>query len=122
MKLHLANYDQQNTFSGYGDGYVMINKVRHEQNLIVLPDRIIEPWPVASVAQLNVAHFDCVLPHKPEIILLGTGTALRFPDYALMAKIIQSGIGFEVMDSQAACRTYNILVEEDRQVAAAIIL
>lgn len=122
MKLHLANFDQQNVFSGYGDGYVMINKVRHESNLIVLPDQMIEQWPVASVADLNVEHFDCVLPHKPEIILLGTGAEIQFPDYSLMAKIIQSGIGFEVMDTQAACRTYNILAEEDRHVAAAIIL
>ncbi|PTN11764.1 Mth938-like domain-containing protein [Nitrosomonas aestuarii] len=122
MKLHLANFGQQNIFSGYGDGYVMINKVRHENNLIVLPDQIMDEWPVESVAQLSVEHFDCILPHKPEIILLGTGEQINFPDYGLMAKIIQSGIGFEVMDTQAACRTYNILVEEDRQVAAAIIL
>ena len=100
----------------------MVNKVRHEQNLIVFPDEIIEQWPVESVAKLNLAHFDSVLPRNPEIILLGTGTQLSFPDYALMAKIIQSGVGFEVMDTQAACRTYNILVEEDRRVAAAIIL
>lgn len=122
MKLHLANFDQQNIFSGYGDGYVMVNKARHDKNLIVLPDRIIKQWPVESVVKLNVEHFDCVLPHKPEIILLGTGSEINFPDYGLMAKIIQSGIGFEVMDTQAACRTYNILVEEGRQVAAAIIL
>ncbi len=122
MKLHLANFGQQNIFSGYGNDYVMINKVRHEKNLIVLPDQIFESWAVESVAALSLEHFDAVLPRKPEIILLGTGNKITFPDYSLMAKIIQSGIGFEVMDTQAACRTYNILVEEDRHVAAAIIL
>ena len=122
MKLHLANFDQQNVFSGYGDGYVTINKVRYENNLIVLPDQIIDEWSVISVTELSVEHFDSALQHKPEIILLGTGTQLTFPDYVLIAKIIQSGTGFEVMDTQAACRTYNILVEEDRRVAAAIIL
>lgn len=122
MKLHQANFDQQNIFSGYGEGYVIINQTRHEENLIVLPDQIIEQWPVESVEQLCQEHFDCLLPHQPEIVLLGTGKYLTFPDHALMAKIIQSGIGIEVMDTQAACRTYNILVEEDRQVAAAIIL
>ena len=122
MKLHLANFDQQNVFSGYGDGYVMINKVRHERTLIVFPDEIIEQWPVESVTALGLEHFDSVLSRNPEIILLGTGTQLSFPDYALMAKIMQTGVGFEVMDTQAACRTYNILVEEDRRVAAAIIL
>ena len=122
MKLHLANFGQQNIFSGYGDGYVMINRIRHDKNLIVMPDQILEEWPVESVEQLNTGHFDCILPYKPEIILLGTGAHINFPDHGLMAKIIQTGIGFEVMDMQAACRTYNILVEEDRQVAAAIII
>ena len=100
----------------------MINKVRHAYNLIVFPDEIIEQWPAQSAAALNLEHFDAVLPRKPEIILLGTGAKLWFPDYSLMAKILQTGIGFEVMDTQAACRTYNILVEEGRHVAAAIIL
>ncbi len=122
MKLHLANFDQQNIFSGYGEGYVAVNKVRYESNLIVLPDRIIDSWPVVSITELSINHFDDVLQHDPEIIILGTGTQQTFPDYALIAKITQSGIGFEVMDTQAACRTYNILVEEDRQVAAAIFL
>ncbi|MBX3630936.1 MAG: Mth938-like domain-containing protein [Nitrosomonas sp.] len=122
MKLHLANFGQNNVFSGYGEGYVMINKIRHEKNLIVFPDQLIEHWPVASVSELNLEHFDNVLSRKPEIILLGTGTQIRFPDYSLIARITQTRIGFEVMDTQAACRTYNILVEEGRQVAAAIIL
>jgi uncharacterized protein len=122
VKLHLANFGQQNIFSGYGDGYVMINQIRHEKNMVVFPDQLIEHWPVASVAELSLEHFDNILPRKPEIILLGTGAQLRFPDYSLMARILQMRIGFEVMDTQAACRTYNILVEEGRQVAAAIIL
>jgi uncharacterized protein len=122
VKLHLANFGQQNIFSGYGDGYVMINQIRHEKNMIVFPDQLIEHWPVTSVAELSLEHFDDILPRKPEIILLGTGAQLRFPDYSLMARILQTRIGFEVMDTQAACRTYNILVEEGRQVAAAIIL
>jgi len=122
VKLHLANFGQQNIFSGYGEGYVMINQIRHEKNMIVFPDQLIEHWPVASVAELGLEHFDDILPRKPEIILLGTGAQLRFPDYSLMARILQMRIGFEVMDTQAACRTYNILVEEGRQVAAAIIL
>lgn len=122
MKLHLAHFGQQNIFSGYGDGYVLINQIRHEKNMIVFPDQLIEHWPLASVAALSHEHFDEILARKPEIILLGTGAQLRFPDYTLMARILQTRTGFEVMDTPAACRTYNILVEEGRQVAAAIIL
>lgn len=122
MKLHLAHFGQQNIFSGYGDGYVLINQIRHEKNMIIFPHQLIEHWPVVSVAGLSHEHFDEILAHKPEIILLGTGVQLCFPDYTLMARILQTRTGFEVMDTPAACRTYNILVEEGRQVAAAIIL
>jgi len=122
LKLHLANFDQQNVFSGYGEGYVMINKMRYDDNMIVMPDQLIKPWSVETVDQLELEHFNPVLQHKPEIILLGTGARIHFPDYALIARIIQSGVGFEVMDTQAACRTYNILIEEGRQIAAAILL
>ena len=79
MKLHLAHFGQQNIFSGYGDGYVMINQIRHEKNMIVFPDQLIEHWPVASVAALSHEHFDEILARKPEIILLGTGAQDDFP-------------------------------------------
>ena len=122
MKLHLANFAHQNIFTGYGDGYVLINQVRHEKSLIVLPEHLIENWPVLSVSQLEVQHFENLLPHAPEIIILGTGTKHQFPDQSLLSQFIKLGIGIEVMDTQAGCRTYNILVEEGRRVAAAILI
>lgn len=122
MKLHLSEHEGLNVFSGYGEGYVAINQVRYEHNLIVLPDYIIENWQVESVAQLKATHFDCLRSFEPEIVLLGTGTTLRFPDPQLMKAIIASGIGLEVMDTQATCRTYNILSTEGRRVAAALII
>ncbi len=122
MKLHLSKFSEQNIFSGYGDGYVMINQKRYEQNLIVFPDHIIENWSVQTLEQLEFAHFDCLLPHQPEIVLLGTGTRLSFPHHSLLNQLIKSGIGIEVMDTKATCRTYNILVEEERRVAAALLI
>jgi len=122
LKLHLSEHEGLNIFSGYGEGYVAINLVRYEHNLIVLPDHIIENWQVEGVAQLKVAHFECLRSFEPEIILLGTGTALRFPDPQLMKAMIKLGIGLEVMDTQATCRTYNILSAEGRRVAAALII
>ena len=88
----------------------------------VSPEQLVEHMPVAAVAAISDEHFDEILARKPVIVLLGTGAQLRFPDYTLMARILQTRTGFEVMDTPAACRTYNILVEEGRQVAAAIIL
>ncbi len=122
MKLHPANFAHQNIFTGYGEGYVTINHIRHEKSLIVLPDRLITDWPVTTVAQLETQHFDALVGHAPEIIILGTGTAHLFPNQSLLRQIMKMGIGVEIMNTQACCRTYNILVEEGRHVFAALIL
>ena len=122
MKLHLANFAHQYIFTGYGDGYVLINQTRYEKSLIVLPDHLIEDWPISSVSQLETQHFEDLLSHTPEIIILGTGAKHQFPDQSLLSQFIKSGIGIEIMDTQACCRTYNILVEEGRRVAAAILI
>ena len=122
MKLHLSQHEGINIFSGYGEGYVTINQVRYEHNLIVLPDHIIENWQIENIEQLEAAHFDCIRPFQPEIVLLGTGATLRFPDPKLMKVMISSGIGLEVMDAHPTCRTYNILSTEGRRVAAPLII
>ena len=122
MKLHLANFANQYIFTGYGDGYILINQVRYEKNLIVLPDQVIEDWPVSSVSNLAVQHFENLVPYKPEIIILGTGAKHQFPDQSILSQLIKLGIGIEVMDTKACCRTYNILVEEGRRVAAALLI
>ena len=122
MKLHLSDHSNLNIFSGYGEGYVAVNQVHYADSMIVLPGQIIEHWQVSSVNQLNIAHFDTLLAMRPEIILLGTGSSLQFPDMSLMRNILSRGIGFEVMDTQATCRTYNILSTEGRHVAAAVFI
>lgn len=122
MKLHLANFAHQYIFTGYGDEYVLINHTRYEKSLIVLPDHLIEDWPVISVSQLEIQHFEALIPHAPEIIILGTGIKHQFPDQSLLSQLIKKGIGVEIMDTKACCRTYNILVEEGRRVAATILI
>lgn len=122
MKLHLSKLSGLNLFSGYGDGYVLINQERYEHNLILLPNQIIDDWQAQTVEQLEIEHFESVLACQPEIILLGTGISLCFPSQRLLTTLAKSGIGVEVMDTQATCRTYNILVEEGRQVAAALLI
>jgi uncharacterized protein len=74
------------------------------------------------VDELQHDHFDSVLVLEPEVVILGTGASLTFPDMALMSRFMEQGIGFEVMDTTAACRTYNILVNEGRRVVAAVLL
>ncbi|HVS25937.1 MAG TPA: Mth938-like domain-containing protein [Burkholderiales bacterium] len=121
MKLHLATASAENRFTGYGEGYVLVNNVRHEKNLVVLPERLME-WEVTAFEALSQKHFEFLMNLAPEIVLLGTGPRLRFPHPGLSRSLVNAKIGLEVMDTRAACRTYNILVAEGRKVAAALLL
>jgi len=121
VKLHRAGPAGVNTFTGYGPGYVQVNTERREHSLIVLPDQLLD-WPPASFAELAAAHLQSLLALRPEIVLLGTGEQQRFPRPELTRPLLEAGIGVEVMTVAAACRTYNILVAEERRVAAALLL
>jgi len=121
LKLHLDNISGINAFTGYGEGYVMINGQRYVHNLVVLPERIVSDWQPTGFDALCAADFARLAALEPEIVLLGTGSRLRFPRPELTRALIEAGIGLEVMDIQAACRTYNILAAEKRKVAAALL-
>ena len=108
-------------FTAYGEGYVAVNHEKHSKNLIVLPKSIIPEWSTATVATLTSADMQVLLELGTEIVLLGTGNRLRFPQGPLMRPFAPAGIGLEIMDIQAACRTYNILAAEGRKVAAALL-
>ena len=120
MKLQASSPSALNTFSGYGEGFVLINGQRHEGSMIVMPERM-QPWDVAGFDALKEADFQVFLELKLEILLLGTGPQQRFPHPRLTRALAQRRIGLEVMDLQAACRTYNILMAEERIVAAALL-
>jgi uncharacterized protein len=120
VKLHASGPSGVNTITGYGEGYVMVNGERRESSVVVLPDRI-EQWEGKQFARLTADDFLFLKDLKVEIVLLGTGSRQRFPHPRLTAALAQAGIGLEVMDVQAACRTYNILVAEERKVAAALL-
>jgi uncharacterized protein len=120
VKLHASRPSGINTITGYGEGYVMVNGERREKSVVVLADRIQE-WSTQSFDQLSAADFAFLKELNVEIVLLGTGPRQRFPHPRLTAALAQAGIGLEVMDLQAACRTYNILVAEERKVAAALL-
>lgn len=121
MKLHLARASGQNLFTGYGAGYVAINAVRHEGHLLVTADRVMA-WNITGFDALDATQIEHFLTLNPEIVILGTGATLRFPPPQLSGRLAAAGVGFEVMDSKAACRTYNVLTGEGRHVLAAILL
>ncbi len=124
MKFHLNQAEGLNIFTGYGDDHVLINHQRYaETSLLVMPEAIITDWTVTGgFTALDVHHFEAMLAQCPEVALLGTGNRLRFPHPSLTAPLINAGIGLEVMDSKAACRTYNILASEGRRVVIALLL
>jgi uncharacterized protein len=122
LKLHLSPNSIRNTFTAYGPGYVAVNGVRYESSLVVMPDKIVDGWNVRNFESLAPQHIEALALLKPELVLIGTGEDLRFPAARLLASLAGARIGAEVMDTRAACRTYNILAEEGRHVAAALII
>jgi uncharacterized protein len=120
VKLHSSLPSGVNTITGYGEGYVMVNGERRSSSVVVMPDRV-EQWPAKGFDQLSTEDFAFLKDLRAEIVLLGTGPRQRFPHPRLTAELAKAGIGLEVMDLQAACRTYNILVAEERKVAAALL-
>ncbi|MBL8385674.1 MAG: Mth938-like domain-containing protein [Burkholderiales bacterium] len=122
MKLHLDRPAATNIITAFGPQFVQVNGVRHATSLIVLAERLLEHWPPRSPEDLTEAEFDRLAGLGAGIVLLGTGARQRFPHPRLAARLLSHGIGLEVMDTAAACRTYNILSGEGRSVAAALIV
>jgi uncharacterized protein len=91
-------------------------------SVIVTRDAVIDDWRPPDVERLEIAHFDALLALAPDVVLLGTGERQRLPPRALYAGFAARGIGLEVMDNRSACRTYNLLLGELRDVAVALML
>jgi uncharacterized protein len=121
VKLHLSHATGQNLFTGYGTDYVAVNNMRYGKSVVVTPDTV-TVWDAAEFDRIAAADFEPAVTANPEIVIFGTGTMQRFPRPEVARSLAAKGIGFEVMDSRAACRTYNILAAEGRRVVAAILL
>ena len=122
MKIEREQAEGRNMFTGYGPGYVEVNRNRHSASLLVSGDRLVTDWPITGVEQLSADHLAAIVEMKAEIVLLGTGATFAFPEPARLAPLHKARIGVEVMDTPAACRTYNILLGEGRNVVAALII
>jgi len=90
-------------------------------SLIISPRHLIRDWPPMNIDSLLMGHLDALMELQPELILLGTGPRLQFPEAKILASLHNRQIGVEVMDTAAACRTYNILMTEGRFVVAGLI-
>lgn len=89
-------------------------------NLIVGSDRIVEGWTTIAPEELTVAALAAAFELDPTIIVVGTGTHRCLPDVELMAAVAERSVGLEIMNTPAACRTFNVLLQEQRRVVAAL--
>lgn len=121
MKLH-TDPRTGNTVTGHGKGYIAINGEQHAGSLIVQPEALDTTWQCSSVSALTPEALSQLMATGADILLLGTGQKQHFPPLSLLKPIIQAGKTVDVMDTAAACRTYNILMSEGRRVAAALIV
>ena len=121
MKFHLQT-STANVIAALGADWIRIGGTEYRQNLIVTPDAIVTGWAPAGFAALTEGDFAALLQYDPKLVLLGTGTVQRFPHPRLLQALTKVRIGVEAMDTRAACRTFNILVAEDRRVVAALML
>ena len=122
MKIHLESGVGQNLIRAYAPGRITINEEIYTSSLIVTPQQVITAWPPVRFADLLAGHFELIPPLQPEVVILGTGARLQFPAPKLTRSLVEAGIGIEVMDTGAACRTYNFLMSDGRRVVAALLM
>ncbi|MCW8852660.1 MAG: Mth938-like domain-containing protein [Gammaproteobacteria bacterium] len=122
MKFAQDSQEDGYVITAYDDNSVSINGKTFSQSLVVASTRLHEHWGIADIELLTSSHINLVLSFQPELIIIGTGNNLVFPAVEIYSGIIEHGIGVDFMDTGAACRTYNILMSEGRDVVAGLIL
>jgi len=111
-----------NSISAYGSGRITIQEQDISHGVIITPKKIIHDWMPSAFTELRQAHLLRLSELEPEIVILGTGESLRFPPIDYTAGLLEQGIGVEIMSTPAACRTFNILLSEERRVVAALLM
>ena len=122
MKFTLESSSRVNLVRAYSRTELRIGETYVRSSCIVSADRLITDWPPARLEALALQHLQTIFELEPEVVLLGTGERQRFPPADIRAAFTARGVGLEVMDLGAACRTYNILVQEERRAVAALLL
>lgn len=122
MKFAEASTEGGHLIVGYEPGRIVVDGRSYKEGLIVSPERIVPGWGPEIAADLAEKHFEAIVALDPEVIVLGTGKHQVFPEPRVYLAAMQRGVGVEVMDTGAACRTYNILMAEGRRVVAGLIM
>lgn len=121
MKLKPDKSDVQ-SISGYGPGWVGVDGEKITRSVIIVSSGERIDWPLERFEDLGAEHFAQLARLEAEVVIFGSGSRIRFPQAAWLSPLMARRIGVETMDTAAACRTYNILAQEGRSVAVALLL
>ncbi|MEK0412437.1 MAG: hypothetical protein RL626_473 [Pseudomonadota bacterium] len=122
MKFHLIQSDNKNLITGYDSNWVEVNQERYHSSLIMTPNQLLLEWPVKSIKDIKENSFEAIESLNVEIILLGTGNIQEHLEPRLIEYFSKKNIAIESMNNQSACRTYNILANEERKVLLALMI
>ncbi|MEI2646037.1 MAG: Mth938-like domain-containing protein [Candidatus Competibacter sp.] len=122
MRFNLEIDAHHHFIKSYGPGWVKINETEIRHSVVVTAEQLIADWPPQTFADLEEAHFAAVARLEPEIVIVGTGARQHFPPPPQLRPLLARGIGVEIMDTAAACRTYNVIMLEGRRIAAALLM
>ncbi len=132
MKISLDQNSGAYVIHGYAPGEIRVRVPATEttvagltvctRSLVITPEHLMDDWAPQSLDELAMEHLDMLEELAPEIVLIGSGPRMRLPSPHLLAPLVRLRAGFEVMDTGAACRTYNLLAGEGRRVAAALLI
>ena len=122
VKFTLEPPTRANLVRSYSDTELRIGEQRVQHSCLLTADTLITAWPPATFDELKASHLEAIFALGPELVLLGTGPTQRFATTEVRAEFARRGIGLEVMQLGAACRTFNVLVQEERRVLAALFL
>lgn len=106
----------------YATGSVTVAAVVYRHSIVLGSGQPVIAWPPRQFPDFKAEHFEMLVALNPEVVLIGTGRGLLFPAASLLAPLASKRIGFEIMDTGAACRAYNFLLGEGRQVAAGLLM
>jgi uncharacterized protein len=122
MELILDSSNSKYQIRSYEPGKILINEKIYTQSIIITPTNLLHPWIPDNAAELSVLHLTEIIKLQPDVVLIGTGAKWQMINPALLTAFYQAHIGIEIMDTAAACRTFNLLAADERNVAAALLI
>jgi len=122
MKLHLHEFGERNVIKRCQDGMITVNEHTFDRSVIITPGHIIQDWRPQRIDDLTAGDLHRITDLGVELVILGTGSRQVFPPVSILEPLVTASLGYEIMDTRAAARTYNIVASEGRNAAVAILL